>query len=446
MQIGPFTLSFASRKQVNEMISSNVKLASLGDFLLAYDSLLGNSYANKYITKEQQVRETNLKYRGESPKGNLLIRQVLETRAAYTVGRGLSIEWEGADEQKFVNEFTRRNRINLAKLKSLGRERCFEGQVLLALNPTADGIPKMSFISWSDTGYEVVSDPSDYSIIRNVRMLNHSNFNIDPARISFMKFHTRENSNSGVPLFAGVLDHVEFLDDALSLLRSVNTKAAKPTPHFKFDDATTAKNFQKELKDNQWQMGDALASSGDASMLQLGYGPYSAIDAQIITTVKIISGHVGVPPHYFGFSELLNNRAVADDIRSMFVTVGDTELDVWSEGFTALVGRAMAMCNQETGSKLNHQTGRVLIEQISIEQFAQVLALWLPVWLAGGITTETFLSKLPGVNEKKEFVAVTKELAERARQTPGELQPKERAAAAAMFKANLQEVSSILGR
>ena len=408
---------------------------ALGDFVLQYEALIGNSYANKYITREQQVAETDRKYRGQSQKGNLLIRNILETRAAFTVGRGLSINWEGSAEQEFIKTFTARNRLNLAELKRLGRERCFEGQVLLALNPTTDGIPTVRFLSWADTGYAVQADPTDYSIIRNVQMLTPRSFSIDPGRISFMKFHSRKNSMEGTPLFAGVIDHCEFLDDALALLRKVNKKAGEPTPHFKFDNPNDAKAFQKELKVTGWRMGDALASSGDAQMLQLGYGPYTAIESEIITTVKIISGHTGVPPHYFGFSELLNNRAVADDIRSMYVLVADTELDEWSEGFTNLIGRAMAMFNAQTGSDLKHQAGRVDIEQISTEQFSQVLGLWLPVWLAGGITTETFLSKLPGVDEKKEFVAVVKELKDRSERTPGELMPTERSVAAQMFRA-----------
>ena len=109
LKIGPFTLTLATRKQrrqVNEMVSNGTRLMSMGEVLLAYEALLGNSYANKYITKEQQVRETGLKYRGEAPKGNLLVRNILETRTAFTVRRGLSINWEGKAEQEFIAGFT----------------------------------------------------------------------------------------------------------------------------------------------------------------------------------------------------------------------------------------------------------------------------------------------------------------------------------------------------
>ena len=70
MKLGRFELSLSSGKQqVNEMVSNGISLMSMSGFILAYEAMLGNSYANKYITKEQQVRETNLKYRGESLKG-----------------------------------------------------------------------------------------------------------------------------------------------------------------------------------------------------------------------------------------------------------------------------------------------------------------------------------------------------------------------------------------
>ena len=48
------------------MISNGTWLLLMGEVLLADEALPGNSYGNKDITKEHQVRETGLKYRGQA--------------------------------------------------------------------------------------------------------------------------------------------------------------------------------------------------------------------------------------------------------------------------------------------------------------------------------------------------------------------------------------------
>lgn len=449
MRIGPFEFSFSShqakpkqrksarRAQVREFGGKMLGIEYLSDLLIQLEALQGAS-VNRYLTKRDQVQETVRKYKGQAAKGNLLVRNVLETRAAFTVGKGMSVTgWEdGSAERSFVNDFFRRNRVSLAFLRELGRERCFEGQVLLALVPGVDGVPGVRYVSWLDTGYEVIANPMDYADIRQIHWDGkQSGHDINPGQAAFMKFHTRLNDYEGTPLFAGCLNVCEDLDDALALLKKINNKAANPTPYWQFEDENDAKDFREFLASEKWEMGDALAGSGTGTMLQLGYGPYSAIEAQITTMVKMLSGHTSVPPHYFGFSELLNNRAVADDIRDMYVTISETELDAWGQGFTDLVGRAMAMYNAQRGDKLDHQAGAVQVEQISEREFREVLQVWMPSWLGGGLSTETFLSKLPGINQVTEAAKLKAELKERQELTPGQLLPEDRVAASQHYRA-----------
>ena len=401
------------------------------DLLLKIEAYESNSN-NKYITRESQVDETLRKYRGQAVKGNILLRNILETRSAFTAGRGLSTNWEGEAEQQFIAEFFRVNKIKLSFIRQLARERGIEGQVLLVLQPHEDRMPRVRFLSWWDTRYEVVASESDYTQISRVE--RPFGGGITPERIAYMKFNTRLNSMEGVPLFAGILDKLESLDDALTWLNSVNKVTALPTPYFEFPIEGDAESFREYLTSSGWKMGQALAGSGKASMLQLGYGSYTSLAEQVNLLAKIISGHTAVPPHYFGFSELVSNRATADDMGQAFVQIAETETEEWASGFTDLIGRAMALHNAWTGSDLNHQRGEVLLEVISEEQFRRIAAIWLPLWLGGAITTPTFLSKVPTINENEEAEQVEADLIERARLagqaggklTPGQALPEER--------------------
>ena len=410
MKLGPFEINLTAKRRSAGGGRQSVRefggIQYVGDLILQLEALQGGATSpNRYVTRDAQIDETIRKYRGQAAKGNLLVRNILNTRAAFTSGRGLNLVDYGEPERRFIDTFFLKNRANLAYLRRLARERCYEGQVLLALNPDADNVPLVRYISWYDTRYEVLSNPLDYATIRRVYFLNdpdneRDDVTIDGGRVAFLKFDTRETSFEGTPLLAGILNQFEDLDDALALFRTINTVAAKPSPVFECQSEDEADKLNQTLTALRWKMGDALATNAKPSMLQIGYGPYSSLVEHIIVLVKMISGHTGVPPQYWGFADLLNNRSTAEDVGSMFVTVSETETDTWGEGFTDLIGRAMAMYNTATASTLNHQTGRVEIEVISREQFQQVADVWLPAFKANAIDLEEFLSHLPGVDQR----------------------------------------------
>lgn len=403
MKLGPWELKMnrrggaAARRRVNEFGG----IQYVGDLILQLEALLGGAPSpNRYVTRAAQIDETIRKYKGQAAKGNLLVRNIVNTRAAFTSGRGLSLLDYGDAERRFIDAFFAKNRANRAFLRRLARERCYEGQVLLALNPDVDSIPLVRYISWYDTRYEVISNPLDYANIRRVYFLNDpDDVNIDGGRVVFMKFDARETSSEGTPLLAGVLNQFEDLDDALALFGTINSVAAKPSPIFETQTEDEAEVLQARLAALRWRMGDALATNAKPAMLQIGYGPYTSLVEHIVVLVKMISGHTGVPPQYFGFSDLLNNRSTSEDVGAMFVNVSETETDIWAEGLTALIGRALAMHNDATGSRLEHQNGSVEIEMISAQQFQQVAEVWLPAFTAQAIDLETFLEKLPGVDQ-----------------------------------------------
>jgi hypothetical protein len=426
-----FDLTIKRQSKRLREFGPGVSIQHLGDLLLQLEAYQSDSN-NKYITREMQVTEAVRKYRGMAAKGNVLTRNLVETRSTFTAGRGLSVDWEGEAEKAFIAEFQRVNRLKLSYVRQLARERSFEGQVLLVLQPHADGVPRVRFLSWLDSRYEVVAAANDYTQIDRVEMMG-SRFEIPPERIAFMKFSTRLTSMEGVPLLAGVLDKLEDLDDALNLLKTANKASANPTPYFEFPIEDDAKEFQTRLTELAWKMGTPLAGSGKATMLQMGYGSYTSLTEQVQTLARIISGHTAVPPHYFGFPDLVGNRSIADSMADAFVQVAECETEEWAAGFTDLIGRAMALHNTWTGAELNHQAGVVQIENISEEDFRRIAAIWLPLWLGGAITTETFLNKVPMINEEAEAQAVMAEMVERGVDlgigravTPGEVVPQER--------------------
>ena len=409
MKIGPFELKLKRRRAAVREFGG---VQSVGSLILQLEALLGNASANLYTSRAAQAAETIRKYRGQAVKGNLLVKNIINTRSAFTVGRGLS--YVGPDnEKRFVAAFLKANKIDLSYMQQLARERCFEGQVLLTLRPGEGGMPQCRFLSWVDTSYDVLTSDYDYADVRGVRYtVGDHHPHLGPGEFVFFKFDTRLNSVEGTPLLAGILNTIEDLDDALTSWRAMNNKFSKPTPYFKFEQEADAEAFQDRLKTSNWQMGQPLAGGGDASMIQIGYGPYTSMKEEIACKAQIISGHTGVPVHYFGFPDLLSNRAVADDLKTMFVSISETEQAEWERGLTDLLTNAAAMYSAAGGERIEI-SGRARVEFVSEVAYKQLVEVWLPLYLDGAITLETFLSKVPGVDENKEAPLVLQQIAAR---------------------------------
>ncbi len=397
-----------ARGRVSEYQISGPGIQSVGDLILQLEALTNSSSTNRYVSRASIVAESIRKFQGIAIKGNLLTKNILNTRAAFTAGRGLLYKGDPkSDEGKFAAEFFRRNKFDLAYFRNLTRERCFEGQALLTLNPSGDGVPLVRFLSWMDTAYEVTADARDYGAIAGARYRAGSlDVTIPLRRMAFFKFDCRMNALEGTPLLSGVLNSLEDLDDALATWRTLNTKFSKPTPYWKFLDENDAKAFQASLAAMNggagWQWGDALAGAGEGTILQMGYGPYTSIENEVTFRAKLISGHTGVPVQYMGFADLLTSKATADDLRDAVVLVSEVEQKEWESGMSDLLGRAMSLYNSAKGAHLDVAKSEVQIELINDVQFKRVKEIWLPLFEKGAITLETLLEKVPEIDEHAE--------------------------------------------
>ncbi|HET9531176.1 MAG TPA: hypothetical protein VFQ92_12540 [Blastocatellia bacterium] len=420
MKLGPFTLSFdrKHRGRTEEFAYRGRGIGSVADLILQLEALLSSSSTNRYVDRATQVAESVRKYQGRAIKGNLLTKNVINTRAAFTAARGLVYAGDpGSPEAQFAKAFFKRNRLDLGFLRSITRERCFEGQVLLTLNSGAGGVPSVRFISWLDTSYEVKANPIDYGAVEGVSYPNPDRagpVSLSLDRIAFMKFDCRMNALEGTPLLAGVLNNIEDIEDAIATWRALNVKFTNPTAYFKFDDENDANAFLNTLKGmndgSGWKWGDPLAGAGEGSVLQMGYGPYTSVETELLMRLKLLSGHVGVPVQYIGFVDLLTSKATAQDVSEALVLISEVEQREWEAGFSDLLGRAMSWHNRARGAQLDARKSDVRMELINEVQFRRVRETWLPLYLNGAITLETFLSKVPEVDETEEAPKVRDEI------------------------------------
>jgi hypothetical protein len=133
-----------------------------------------------------------------------------------------------------------------------------------------------------------------------------------------------------------------------------------------------------------------------------------SLEKEILRLVTFISGTTGVPIHWLGLTELLKQRATADDLREMINTGTTKERQTWEGVYQELITKAMLKVNaaNQTGEgilKLDPWKIRVVIPTISREQWNHVKDVLMPLSLAGKISDETLISQIPGIDVHDEL-------------------------------------------
>jgi hypothetical protein len=115
-----------------------------------------------------------------------------------------------------------------------------------------------------------------------------------------------------------------------------------------------------------------------------------------------------VPVHFLGFPELLSNRATADNFLELIFAATLKERQTWKGCYQEVLAKAMAIFNAKTGleqmsKKLDPSRITIDIPYISAQTWQNLKDVFLPAALAGKISDELFLSKIPGVDVDEEL-------------------------------------------
>jgi hypothetical protein len=133
----------------------------------------------------------------------------------------------------------------------------------------------------------------------------------------------------------------------------------------------------------------------------------AAIEAEIITLMKLISGATGVPIHFLGAPELTTKYgADSSGLLELIAMSTAKEREVWRGAYQELLVKAMRMRNAiEKKTPLNPDLVRVELPQVTKEQWDRIISTWMPLYREGAIRHTTLLEQIPGVNVEEEIKA-----------------------------------------
>ena len=375
---------------------------------------------NSYQSYDKAVTEISRKYQGIADWGILQTGNVIDLRAAFIIGQGLKLtaKTEDADdEMAFAQKFIEDNGLDHELAQDLAKEAEIEGKMLIKLFAESavdlnDETKKRTkimirWVSYTQTKYKIETDKNDYAKIEKATWKEEgkSAETLEPPVFVYKKFGGRLNMpNDAMPRVGKCLTQIDNLDKALRDWREINKLYAAPVPDFECATAEEAKACNEWLEKTNWKIGKAFAHTGKFSYKQPDASGQQAIENEIITLMKMISGTTGVPIHFLGAPELTTKYGAANEsLLELIEASTSKEREIWKGGYQELITKAMLMWNAESQmTPLDPTKVGVELVRITQAQWDRVQWVYLPMFLGGALTLSGLLEQVPGFDVEAE--------------------------------------------
>jgi len=365
---------------------------------------------NNYATASAAIKELAKKYDGSAEWGNQQVRNIIDLRAAFTIGQGVKLVLKEKEkttrELEYIQAFVDRNDLDEEMPQEFAKEAEIEGRFLCRLIPNKETKEiDLRWISYTTNGYAVKTNAEDYKEYEQVSYRKSKQGNeviLEKDEFIYKRFSGRINKVNDIrPKVALVLRHLEDLDKALWDWRKINHLFAGPTPYFKCESADEAKKLYEKLQSINWKIGKLLVTTATYELKGLSGGGTDALDKEIISLAKIISGATGIPVHFLGLPELMSNRAVSTDLFELIVASTNKERHIWIGCYEEIFRKVLIMANEKFNGGFNPNAIGVEIPYITAQKIKELVDVWMPLFQGGVIDLDLMLSMVPNADADK---------------------------------------------
>ncbi len=179
-------------------------------------------------------------------------------------------------------------------------------------------------------------------------------------------------------------------------------------PDIECADANQAKSMNEAMSEamKNFRLRKLFIHTGKFSYVVPGT-MNDALEKEIITLAKMISGTTGTPVHFLGLPDLMSNRATADNLMELVTASTSKERQIWKGLYLEMLAKAMAIRNANIQkTPLKPERLDVEIPLITQEQWDRITEVYLPLYQSDALSKKTLLSQVPGINVESELEAL----------------------------------------
>jgi len=371
---------------------------------------------NDYQSVKEAVEEIDKKYKNASDWGCFQTGSVIDLRAAFIIQEGISIiaATSQADAEKeiaFVERLLEFNDLDREIAQTYAVEAEIEGRILLTLNWIEESKDiAINFVSWQKKQYKITANKTNYLQYEKASWKEGDlETKIDKNDFVYKKFGGRiSNPNEAVPKIMRCLTQIEQLDKALRNWREINRLFAAPVPDVEVQQINQVEKMQTAIDRLNWKSKKAFAHVGSFNYKSPPISGVTSLENEIVMKAKMISGATGIPIQFLGLPDVLSNRATAENLLDLIYAATVKERETWKGVYKEAIFKAMEMSNAQTGQ--GEKTGRldpnkidIDIPMVSDQDWQRLIDFWLPARVAGEISQQLFLNKIPNVNVDDEM-------------------------------------------
>lgn len=421
------------RHQIKEVKLLSVQLKNMKQDILSDDGsedFGSRKYTgNAYTSYSSAVAEISKKYGSRSNWGCILTGNIIDLRSVFIMAQGIKVipregvkKDEAEKELTWANDFLEFNDLDKEVAQDYAKEAEIEGKIALQISvkkidkgqfKNYERMITARYISWSEKKYTIETspdDPLDYVTLKWRPTSKTTEETLNREQFVYKKFGGRVNDpNEAQPKIMKCLTEIDNVTKALRDWREINRLFAAPIPFIQCDNSEQAQKMQARIDQSfNYKIKKLLALTGVFGYASPNMTGADSIEKEILRLVTFISGTTGVPIHWLGLTELLKQRATADDLREMINTGTTKERTTWEGAYQELLVKSMLKWNEDGqhgkgDGSLDPWKIRVSIPVISREQWAHIKDVLMPLALANLISQEALISQIPGIDSQDEL-------------------------------------------
>jgi len=367
--------SLVSEIQASEDITTNTDSTSSKHYI---------GLPTRYNSYDKQVTHLGKMYDNLADWGNMIAKNIIDVRTAFSVGRGLDVikqpEFTGSAEKEIAwcKEFMRFNNLNEEMPQEYTKEAEIEGKILFRFGIDEENKNVcLIHVPWRQYKYKVSTSPDNYLHYIQVDCTatndgSDVSFSLKEPLFVYKRFGgSVSKPNETPPKTAFVIREMEDIDKAIWDWRKINKLFSMPTPVIYAPDKQTAKEVKEWVDKNNWRIGKLLILGGLNMTFDLvgwkGDG-YTTVQKETESLVKTISGTTGIPVHFFGYPELLSNRDTADNLVELIALSTSKERRTWIGAYEEVFQKAMVIYNTAFGTNMNPNAVTATIKEYNYQE------------------------------------------------------------------------------